>query len=222
MAGIRVLTFDCDGVLFDTEAANKAFYNRILAYFNRPPMSEEQFAHAQMHTVDAAIANLFPDPAEYEKAQQYRKEIGYTPFIPYMQMDPHLVGLLEKCRGRLHLAVATNRSDTMGKVLEIHGIAHYFDLVVTALDVKRPKPDPEQLRRVLAHFKIRPEAMLYVGDSLLDARAAEAAGVWFAACRNPELSGHFHIERLSELESILSAIPFSGTSVQGDESGQGL
>lgn len=222
MAGIRVLTFDCDGVLFDTEAANKAFYNRILAYFNRPPMSEEQFVHAQMHTVDSAIANLFPDSAEYEKAQQYRKEIGYTPFIPYMQMDSDLAGLLEKYQGRLHLAVATNRSDTMGKVLEIHGIAHYFDLVVTALDVKRPKPDPEQLNRVLAHFKIRPEAMLYVGDSLLDARAAEAAGVWFAACRNPELSGHFHIERLSELESILSAIPFSDTSVQGAGSSQGV
>lgn len=222
MAGIRVLTFDCDGVLFDTEAANKAFYNRILAYFNRPPMSEQQFAHAQMHTVDAAIANLFPDPAEYEKAQQYRKEIGYTPFIPYMQMDADLVGLLEKYRGHLHLAVATNRSDTMGKVLEIHGIADSFDLVVTALDVQRPKPDPEQLNRVLTHFKLQPGAMLYVGDSLLDARAAEAAGVWFAACRNPELSAHFHIERLSELESILSLIPFPDPHNQGAGTGNGL
>ena len=222
MGAIRVLTFDCDGVLFDTEAANKAFYNQILAYFNRPPMSEEQFAHAQMHTVDAAIANLFPDPAEYEKAQQYRKETGYTPFIPYMQMDPDLVGLLEKYRESLHLAVATNRSDTMGKVLEIHGIAHYFDLVVTALDVNRPKPDPEQLNRALSHFKQPPGAMLYVGDSLLDARAAEAAGVWFAACRNPELSAHFHIERLSELASILSRPPFSAPSVQGAESGNGV
>ncbi|MFW5901932.1 MAG: HAD family hydrolase, partial [Thermodesulfobacteriota bacterium] len=143
-------------------------------------------------------------------------------FIPYMQMDPDLVGLLEKYRGRLHLAVATNRSDTMGKVLEVHEIDHYFDLVVTALDVKRPKPDPEQLNRVLSHFKQPPEAMLYVGDSLLDARAAEAAGVWFAACRNPELSAHFYIERLSELASILYLPPFSDPSVRGAGSDNGV
>jgi HAD superfamily hydrolase (TIGR01509 family) len=201
---IRVLAFDCDGVLFDTEEANKAFYNRILLHFGRPPLSEEQFVHAQMHTVDEALANLFPDPGSYEKAQAYRKRTGYDPFIPYMKMEPDLIALLNRLKGRLHLAVATNRSDTMQKVLEIHGISNYFDIVVTALDVENPKPHPEPLERILSHFGIAPGEMLYVGDSELDALAADAAGVIFAACSNPELSARFHIERLSELEDIVS------------------
>ncbi|MFO7839988.1 MAG: HAD-IA family hydrolase [Desulfosalsimonadaceae bacterium] len=205
MDGIRVLTFDCDGVLFDTEQANKAFYNKILTHFDRPPMSAEQFAHAQMHTADQALAALFPDAGEYTKAQQYRKEIGYSPFIAYMQMDPDLVSVLEKYYRQVGLAVATNRTDTMDRVLDVHRIAAYFDLVVTALDVDRPKPHPDCLNRVLEHFRALPAEMLYVGDSSLDARAAEAAGVWFAACRNPEIPGDFYIDRLSELVSIISA-----------------
>ncbi len=203
MTDIRVLTFDCDGVLFDTEQANKAFYNQILAHFNRPAMTAEQFAHAQMHTVDEVIANLFPDARAFDEAQRYRKQTGYDPFIPYMKMDPDLIRVLETYRPHLHLAVATNRSDTMNKVLDIHGLAHYFELVVTARDVEKPKPDPEPLTRVLTHFQIQPDAMLYVGDSILDAQAARAAGVPFAACRNPSIPGDFHIQRLAELDTII-------------------
>lgn len=204
MAFTRVLTFDCDGVLFDTETANKMFYNQILAQFNRPPMTDEQFAHAQMHTVDQAMANLFPDAETYIKAQQYRKQTGYDPFIPYMEMEPDLMDVLEKYQSVLSLAVATNRSDTMNRVLEVHGIAHYFDLVVTALDVEYPKPHPEPLTRVLDHFQAAPPEMIYVGDSALDAQSAGAADVRFVAYRNPSIPGDHHVARLAELETILN------------------
>ena len=203
MGSVRILTFDCDGVLFDTEAANKAFYNQILAHLNRPPMTEAQFAYAQMQTVDQALANLFPDAESYEKAQAYRKATGYGPFIPHMEMEPDLIDVLEKYSPVLSLAVATNRSDTMGRVLEVHGIAHYFDLVVTALDVDHPKPHPDSLLKVLAHFGAAPAEMLYVGDSTVDAQAAFAAGVPFAAYGNSEIPGDYHIHRLSELDGIL-------------------
>lgn len=203
MGSVRILTFDCDGVLFDTEEANKAFYNQILARFNRPPMTEAQFAYAQMQTVDQAMAHLFPDAESYEKAQAYRKATGYEPFIPYMQMAPDLIRVLEKYRSVLSLAVATNRSDTMGRVLEVHGIAHYFDLVVTALDVDHPKPHPEPLLKVLAHFDAAPAEMIYVGDSAVDAQAACAAGVLFVAYGNSEIPGDYHIHRLSELDAVL-------------------
>ncbi len=203
MVVTRVLTFDCDGVLFDTETANKAFYNQILAQFDRPPMTDEQFAHAQMHTVDQAMANLFPDSEAYINAQQYRKQTGYDPFIPYMEMEPDLIDVLEKYQPVLSLAVATNRSDTMSKVLDLHGIAHYFDLVVTALDVEHPKPHPQPLTRVLEHFQAAPREMIYVGDSLLDAQSAEAAGVRFVAYRNPSIPGDHHIDRLADLKAII-------------------
>jgi HAD superfamily hydrolase (TIGR01509 family) len=201
---IKVIAFDCDGVMFDTEVANKAYYNDILANFGRPPMTDEQFAYTQMHTADQAIAYLFNDTESIAAAHEFRKKSGYHPYIQYMKIDPDLIPFLNTHQGRYGIAVATNRSDTMRKVLDDHGIARYFDLVVTALDVDRPKPYPDPLLRVLQHFNIAPHEAIYVGDSTLDETSAKSAGIPFVACRNPSLDGDFHIHRLSEINDILN------------------
>jgi phosphoglycolate phosphatase len=201
---IKVIAFDCDGVMFDTEAANKAYYNDILTHFGRPPMTPDQFAYTQMHTADQAIAYLFEDSHHIAAAHEFRKKSGYHPYIKYMIMDPDLIPLLEAYRGRYGIAVATNRSDTMGRVLVEHGIARYFDLVVTARDVDRPKPYPDSLLRVLQHFQIAPQEAIYIGDSTLDEMAAKSSGIPFVACRNRSLDGDFHIERLKEIDEILN------------------
>ena len=52
-----------------------------------------------------------------------------------------------------------------------------FDAIVAADDVERQKPDPEGLRKIAALDQERP--LLYVGDTVDDARAARAAGVPF-------------------------------------------
>ena len=205
MTGFKVVAFDCDGVMFDTEAANRAYYNDILAHFNKPAMTDAQFAYCQMHTADQAIAHLFPDSREYAAAQALRKERGYGPYIRYMSMAPDLIDVLGWCRRGLKTAVATNRSDTMNRVLEEHGLAGCFDLVVTALDVEHPKPHPEQLLSIMNHFEARPRELLYIGDSELDQDAARAAGVIFAACNNTGLKADFHIECLAEIKAIVSA-----------------
>jgi len=204
MKKIKVLTFDCDGVMFDTEKANKAYYNDLLNHFGRHPMTPDQFAYAQMHTVDESIAHLFNSPESYPAAQELRKQTGYDPYLKYMEIEPDLIPLLEKYTGRLKLAVATNRTDTMNKVLAVHGIEKYFDLVVTALDVSRPKPHPDPLLRVLEYFDVAPDEMVYVGDSKLDDLAAKAAGVPLVAYDNVSLAGDYHITRLNELENIIN------------------
>jgi HAD superfamily hydrolase (TIGR01549 family) len=201
---IKVVSFDCDGVMFDTEAANKAYYNDILAHFGRPPMTSEQFSYTQMHTADQAIAYLFEDPRAVAAANEFRKQSGYHPYIKHMKMDSDLIPLLETYQGRYGIAVATNRSDTMKRVLVEHGIVQYFDCVVTALDVERPKPYPDPLLKVLRHFNISPNQAIYVGDSTLDEMSARSAGIPFVACRNRALDGDYHIERLAEIDEILN------------------
>lgn len=200
----KVITFDCDGVMFDTENANRAYYNDILARFGRPPMTPEEFEYAQMQTVDNALARFFPDRDDFDAAQAYRKTHGYAPYIPHMEMEPDLIRLLQYCRPALKIAVATNRSDTMKRVLVTHGIAEYFDKVVSALDVVHPKPAPDPLVKIIDHFGIKPSEMLYIGDSTLDEKAASAAGVPLAAYRNPLLEAAYHIRHLREVMEILN------------------
>jgi len=199
----KVVAFDCDGVMFDSREANRAYYNHLLDRFRLPEMTAEQMAYSHMHTVDEALAFLIPDRDTRKAAQTYRKQLGYLPFLKYMRMEPDLVGLLERIRPRYKTAVATNRTDTMARVLSDNGIDHLFDLVVCALDVKFPKPHPEALNKVVDHFSVSPDEVVYVGDSQVDEAAAGAAGIFFVAYRNPELTADRHIRQLSEIADLL-------------------
>lgn len=203
MDGIQVVAFDCDGVMFDTVQANKAFYNRILNHLGRPDMTKKQFDYANMHTADEVLAYLFSDEKLLEAAQAYRSRMSYLPFIPFMQIEPYLKILLKRLRPQYKTAIATNRSDSIGPVLDFYGLTRDFDIVVSALDVKRPKPHPEQLEQIMWQYCIDPAQMIYIGDSKLDELAARAAGVRLVAYNNLELNADYHIQGLKEVEKIL-------------------
>jgi phosphoglycolate phosphatase len=200
---IKAVAFDCDGVMFDTTLANLAYYNRLLRQFNHPDMTPEQRTFTNMHTVHESVALLFPDPTEREAAHEYRKSMGYVPFIDQMEIEPYLKPLLQRLRPAYKTAVATNRTDTMHRVLSEHGLQGRFDQVLCAQDVAKPKPHPDMLTEVLRRFEIEPREMLYVGDSTLDEQAAKAAGIPLIAYRNQELDARFHIESLQEIKVIL-------------------
>ena len=200
---IKVVAFDCDGVLFDSRAANTAFYNQIMTHLGLPPLTDRQSAYAHMHTVDEAIAYLVPDETSRSAAQAYRRRMTYLPFITLMEMDAELVPLLTRLHPHYRTAIATNRTDTMAKVLDHHNLGLFFDLVVTALDVAHPKPHPEQLLTVQRHFAIEPRQLLYVGDSQVDEAAAAAAGVCFVAYRNPRLRADHHVNGMLKLAALL-------------------
>jgi HAD superfamily hydrolase (TIGR01509 family) len=120
-----------------------------------------------------------------------------------MRMEPHLRSLLAYLQNRCRTAIATNRTDTMNRVLEEHDLEGCFDLVVSAADVRRPKPHPEQLLTIIGHFKVRPDEVCFIGDSDLDQQAAEAAGVPFIAFGNPALPADAHIDRLDRVIDLL-------------------
>jgi HAD superfamily hydrolase (TIGR01509 family) len=209
MNDVRVVAFDCDGVLFETVEANRAYYNHILAHFGRPAMDEHQLRYVHIHTVQQCVAHLFADDADRQAAMAFRASIDYGQFLKYLTIEPHLKALLDWMRNRYKTAIATNRTDTMDRLLREFGLADRFDLVVTSLDVERPKPFPDPLFKILSRFRVEPRQAVFVGDSEVDEATARAAGVPFIAYRNPALEASWHIESLKELEGLLQG---SGTA----------
>ena len=193
------IIFDCDGVMFDSRHANTSFYNHLLVHFGLPPMAEEQVNYVHMHTADESVRHIFRGTPHVEEAQMYRVEMDYTPFINDMIMEPGLKELLGLLKPKFGLAVATNRSYTIGKVLEWNGLDGYFDIVVSSLDVKNPKPHPESLFKILDFFEIAPNDALYVGDSLVDYETAGAAGVPFVSYKNRGLDADYHVDHLMDI-----------------------
>ena len=203
MKDIKVVAFDCDGVLFDTEEANRAYYDHLLKHFGRLTLTPEQFAYAHQHTLNESIAYLFEDQEAIAAVYAYRQTMDYSAYLKLLKAEPDLVPLLTKIRAKLKTAIATNRSDTMNRLLAEFALTEFFDLVVTSFDIRRPKPYPDALLKILDHFGIEAHQALYVGDSQVDAEAARAAKIPFVAFRNETLPAEYHIGNLKELEEIL-------------------
>lgn len=204
MNNIKIIIFDCDGVMFDSINLNRVYYNAMLSRFDLPEMTDEQLEYVHMHTVKEAILYLFEGKRDIDEVLSFRNSINYAGLLQHMTMEPGLREILKKLRMKYKTAIATSRSDTMGILLDEHNLADDFDMVVTSLDVSRPKPFPDQLDKILRHFGLAPEEALYIGDSAMDEGAAIAAGVPFIAYRNSSLAALAHIDELMQLEEILA------------------
>lgn len=191
---IKLVAFDCDGVLFDSQQANIAFYNAILAHFDRPPLSPEAVDYIHSHTVGESLTHIFTGYPDLSAVLDFARSLDYRPFISMMVEEPHLREFLQFLRPGCYLALATNRTTTTRAVLTYHGLADDFDLVVSAQDVSRPKPHPESFVRILSHFRLSPREAIYIGDSRVDEQFAANAGVPFVAYRNPGLTANYHLD----------------------------
>jgi HAD superfamily hydrolase (TIGR01509 family) len=201
---IKAVVFDCDGVMFDTAAANRRYYDEVLQALGRPRLNQAQFVNVHMMTVTGAIDYLFPELEDLSPVYAVLKTIGYTKFIQYMAMEKGLKELLDLLKDRGFIrGIGTNRTNTMEKVLEDFGLEDSFEVVMTAAKVKKPKPDPEQLLVIMDRFRLKPIEILFVGDSEYDRQAAVNAGTRFVAFKNSGLKADFNVESMGEIAGIL-------------------
>ncbi len=203
---IKLVAFDCDGVLFDSQQANIAFYNAILAHFHRPGLSPEAVEYIHSHTVWESLEYIFNGYPDLEAVARFARGFDYGPFIAMMVEEPYLRDFLRFLRPGCYLALATNRTTTTQAVLAYHGLADDFDLVVSAKDVSRPKPDPESFVRILEHFGLSAREAIYIGDSRVDEQFAANAGVPFVAYRNPSLTADYHLETFAHGPDLIRSL----------------
>ncbi len=205
---IRCVIYDCDGVLFDSFEANTKLYNDLCAWVGRGPLSEEEREYVHIHTVLEAIQFIFGKETDLEKKALEtlrERQVDLRNYVEYLKMEPHLVQTLEKLKENAILrAINTNRTTSMKHVMERFGLVPYFEMVVTALDVKNPKPHPESIEKIIETFQLKKDEAVFVGDSVVDKQTAESSGVRFIAYKNKELANDLFIEDHLEVLNLIA------------------
>jgi HAD superfamily hydrolase (TIGR01509 family) len=202
---IRCVIYDCDGVLFDSIEANKKLYNDLCASVGRTPLSDEEVKYVHTHTVYETIHLIFgKDDGLEKKALESLKQIDWRDYITYLKMEPYLFQMLNllKTNGILR-AINTNRTTSMKYIMERFGLWPFFDMVVTALDVKNPKPHPESVEKILQRFNLKRDEVVFVGDSEVDQQTAKSSGVRFIAYKNREMISDAYIDDHLDLLHLL-------------------
>jgi HAD superfamily hydrolase (TIGR01509 family) len=192
----RCVIYDCDGVLFDSFEANTRLYNDLCAMVGREPLRREEMEYVHTHTVYEAIHFIFDKGDDLEKkALEALKQIDLRNYIVYLKMEPHLFEVLNRLKENGVLrAINTNRTTSMKHIMDRFELWPFFEMVVTALDVKHPKPHPESIEKILQNFNLSTREAVFIGDSEVDQQTARSSGVPFIAYKNGIIEADFHID----------------------------
>ncbi len=177
----KLLICDLDGTLVDTVGDIADALNAALSNASHGARHDDaavramigEGAHELMKKASAWEVGAKLDGLTADFLARYSARL-VARTVPY----PGVVDALTKITSKIPAAVATNKPGGHSReILDRLNLSRFFFRVLGADDVARRKPDPEMVHAILAEAKVAPKDALYVGDSLIDAETARAAGV---------------------------------------------
>jgi len=200
----EAVIFDWDGTLADTEPVVVLAFQTVLReigcrvcdeFLERligigvRNMLKEALESTGMHLDDRALDDLVRRKNEVQ--------LGMTEKIELLK---GAVDILESLHGKVKIALATmSNRVVMEKVLAEKGLRKYFNFVITADEVERPKPDPEVFLKCAKELRCLPEKCVVVEDSIFGVIAARKAKIKCIALP----SGAYSAEELRKEEPDL-------------------
>jgi beta-phosphoglucomutase len=195
---LRAVIFDFDGVIVDTEMLHLKAFNITLAPYGIE-ISKEKYYKEMLGLTDLdlfkqIIAKDFPDGgdkkinellenkrAAFEKLvkSECRTIAGVKEFLDLLKAEKIPVAI---CSGAL--------LDEIKEILQTNGLINYFDVIVSAEQVKRGKPFPDGFVLTLQRLNeiIRPKILaghcVVIEDSHWGLIAAQKAGMRTIAVTN--------------------------------------
>lgn len=199
---LKLIIFDCDGVIFDSREANIQFYNYILKKVHRPPLLPQEIDYVHMHTVEDALKYLLKGfPEKLELAKKIAKETSYQLFFDYLVLEDGIKEFLQWAKNYFYLALCTNRTTSTEPVLKHFSLENFFDYIMCALNI--PKSNPKALLSILENLKIKNHEALYIGDSEVDQKLCEKCKVKLVAYKNNSLKADFYVNNYWELKNLI-------------------
>ncbi len=189
-----LVIFDLDGTLVDSLSDIAEALNLTLADLSLPPVDEATVRG----WIGEGVRSLVASALQAAHASQpldavmpgFMRHYGEC-LLHHPRLYPGVAAALEGLRARgAILAICTNKpSRFVAPLLEHLGIAGYFAAVLGGDSLPERKPDAAPLLHLCAQFEQPPSRALMVGDSAVDAAAANAAQVPLALVRYGYLRG---------------------------------
>lgn len=200
-----VIVFDMDGVLVEVMESYREAIRETVRHFTGELVSHDviqDFKNAGGWNNDWLLSHRLI--SDLGKSVEYADVVEYFNQIFLGENGNGLIrreswmpatGLLEHLAERFSLAIFTGRAKYEADVtLQRHASSIRFDPLVTDESVANPKPAPDGLHLIR---RAHPNKILwYLGDTVDDARSAQAAGVPFIGVSTPHNPRHAQIAEI--------------------------
>ncbi len=207
-ADSQMLVFDMDGVLVDVTESYRETIVLVVEHFAGQKITRELI---QDYKNQGGWNN------DWSLSQKICLDLGVevpyatiVEYFNYLFLDQGMIhrerwlprnGLLERLGEKFEFAIFTGRTTEEAEItLNREGLRDRF-LLVSANDVEREKPAPDGLLKIAA---LRPsKKLLYIGDTVDDARCARAANVPFIGIASASSPRRDELLQLLRLEGAI-------------------
>ena len=210
---LGAVIFDFDGVLVDSEQIHHKAFNRVLAKFHYQ-LSSREYYDRFLGLSDEELLRIVDKERNLSlSSQQFGQLLGEKANL-FKEMAATEAGIIEGVPkflnmlsdGRIPTAICSGALlPEIEMILEGAGLRNYFEVIVSAEQVERGKPDPEgfllalKLLNKRMHKSIKPEDCVVIEDSHWGLKAAKAAGMRAVAITNT-----YAAEHLSPADKIIA------------------
>ena len=175
---IRLVIFDLDGTLINAYQAVYQSINSAMKKMGFPKVSAQTIRRSvgwgDRHLIEKFVGKekLAEALAIYRRHHRRSLKNG-TALLPGAL---RLLRSLKK--NKYQMAVASNRPTPFSlMILKQLKIKKYFDYVLCADKLKKGKPHPAMLLKILKKFSLKPQEAFYVGDMGIDVQAGQRARI---------------------------------------------
>lgn len=191
---VRAVLFDMDGVLFDSMPNHAYAWSHAMTQFGLAMTAEEAYMNegrTGSGTIDMLAQRFWGRNAtEEEKQRIYAAKSALFNTLPEAKPMPGAREALEAARecGAKIVLVTGSAQLSLIEHLELHYPGFFRkELMVTAFDVKRGKPNPEPYLMGLEKAGVRAEEAVVVENAPLGVEAGRAAGIFTIAANTGPL-----------------------------------
>ena len=172
------ILFDFDGTVMNTNEVILRSWQHTFQTIEKRQEDEAKIIATFGEPLDVTMGKFFPDMPRDEAVEIYRS-YHRDNFGDLITVFPGMKELLAevKSRGYKTGLVTSRLLHTTRQGLEKYGLKDYFDVVVTAEDTEKHKPDPEPINIALKKLHSRSETSIMLGDTMFDILCAKNAGV---------------------------------------------
>lgn len=213
MKHYKTYVFDFDYTLVDSSRGIVTCFRHVLDRHGYTAVTELDIKRTIGKTLEQSFS-ILTGIADAETLAAYKREYVKEADM-HMTVNtflfPETVEVLHalKARGAMLAIVSTKFRYRILDLLQQRGQAGLVDFIVGGEDVQVPKPAPEGLLAAIARSGCLKPETLYIGDSVVDAETAQAAGVDFAGVLHgmttrEELAVYPHVALMEDLRGLLA------------------
>jgi pyrophosphatase PpaX len=206
--------FDLDGTLIDSIGLILGSMRYAFAKCRAPLPTDAQWLAGVGTPLRTMFQRYFSDDAEIDRLIAAYREHQFANHDDLVRCYDDVPGVIASLAHVGHpMALVTSKTETLARRgLECVGLIDYFEVMIGCDSCSRHKPHPEPVLTALDRLGYQPDEAAFVGDSVHDVEAGNAAGVltiaalWgpFSREQLAVASPDRYLERIVELPQLLA------------------